>query len=70
MSDSWACDPTVTSTIVNSYQTAGPLFVGLLQSLLAAQCALVGDDVWPRDATDAVLEGDNMAIYVVCRRIY
>lgn len=55
----WACDPAVTSMILDSYQVAGPLFVQTLQSIFAAQCALVGDHLWPDDATNAVLEGNN-----------
>lgn len=54
---SWACDPVLTSNIVNSYQTAGPLFMQSLQTFFAAQCALVGDHIWPADATQAVLDG-------------
>lgn len=54
---SWACDQALTSNILNSYQAAGPLFVQTLQSFFAAQCALVGDHLWPNDATEAVLDG-------------
>ncbi|CAG5044472.1 unnamed protein product, partial [Parnassius apollo] len=52
----WACDPALTTEIMNSYQVAGPLFVQALQSFLAVQCALSGDHLWPADATEAVLE--------------
>ncbi|CAB3220561.1 unnamed protein product [Arctia plantaginis] len=62
---SWACDQALTSNIVNSYQTAGPLFIQTLQSFLAAQCALVGDHLWPDDATKAVLDDPNYDFIVV-----
>ncbi|KAI8442273.1 hypothetical protein MSG28_005835, partial [Choristoneura fumiferana] len=39
----WACDPAFTSTIISSYQAAGPMFVQALETIFAAQCALVGD---------------------------
>lgn len=65
MGDSWTCDPIITNTISNSYQTAGPVFVNFLQSLLAAQCALVGDHVWPPDATDLVLNDPNYDFVIV-----
>lgn len=54
----WACDPALTTTILQSYEAAGPLFIQTLQTFLAAQCAMVGDHVWPADATDNVLEGN------------
>lgn len=54
----WACDPVLATEVVNSYQAVGPLFVQTLKSLLAAQCALVGDQVWPSDAAEAVLNGN------------
>lgn len=62
---SWACDPAMTSMIVDSYQVAGPLFVQTLQSIFAAQCALVGDHLWPDDATNAVLQDPNYDFIVV-----
>lgn len=52
-----ACDPVLTSAVLDSYHWAGPLFVSTLQALLAAQCALVGDHVWPKDAFDDVIKG-------------
>lgn len=52
---SWTCDQALTANVVESYQAAGPLFVNALQSFLAAQCALVGDHLWPDDATQAAL---------------
>lgn len=55
---SWACDPVLTNNIVNSYQVAGPLFMSTLQTFFAAQCALVGDHLWPADAINSVLEGN------------
>lgn len=54
---SWACDQAVTANIVDSYQTAGSLFALTLQSFFAAQCALVGDNLWPADVTEEVLNG-------------
>ncbi|XP_045539341.1 glucose dehydrogenase [FAD, quinone]-like [Papilio machaon] len=61
----WACDPVLTTEIVNSYQVAGPLFVQSLQSFLAAQCALAGDHLWPPDATKAVIDDPNYDFIVV-----
>ncbi|XP_063628493.1 glucose dehydrogenase [FAD, quinone]-like [Cydia splendana] len=61
----WACDPSLTSTILGSYQAAGPLFVQALETFFAAHCALVGDHVWPADATDALLEDPNYDFIVV-----
>ncbi|KOB69249.1 GMCbeta2 [Operophtera brumata] len=61
----WACDPAVTTPILNSYNVAGPLFTQALQSFFAAQCALAGDHLWPADATDAVLEDPNYDFIVV-----
>ncbi|CAH0696828.1 unnamed protein product [Spodoptera exigua] len=62
---SWACDPALTSNIVNSYQTVGPLFMQTLQTFFAAQCALVGDYLWPADAIDKVLEDPYYDFIVV-----
>ncbi|KAJ8713014.1 hypothetical protein PYW08_008318 [Mythimna loreyi] len=62
---SWACDPSVTSMIVDTYQAAGPLFAQTLQTIFAAQCALVGDHIWPDDATNAVLQDPNYDFIVV-----
>ncbi|XP_047999289.1 glucose dehydrogenase [FAD, quinone]-like [Leguminivora glycinivorella] len=61
----WACEPALTSTILGSYQAAGPLFVQALETFFAAHCALVGDHVWPADATDALLEDPNYDFIVV-----
>ncbi|CAH2051945.1 unnamed protein product, partial [Iphiclides podalirius] len=61
----WACDPATTAEIVNSYNAAGPLFVQTLQSFLAAQCALAGDHLWPRDMTAAAIEDPNYDFIVV-----
>ncbi|KPI96023.1 Glucose dehydrogenase [acceptor] [Papilio xuthus] len=61
----WACDPVLTTGIVNSYQAAGPLFVQSLQTFLAAQCALAGDHLWPPDATQAVTDDPNYDFIVV-----
>lgn len=52
---SWACDLNLTSTIANSYEAFGPLFVQTLQTFLTAQCALTGDHLWPNEATESVL---------------
>lgn len=62
---SWACDLNLTSTIANSYEAAGPLFVQTLQTFFAAQCALTGDHLWPNDATESVLEDPNYDFIVV-----
>ncbi|XP_035448189.1 glucose dehydrogenase [FAD, quinone]-like [Spodoptera frugiperda] len=62
---SWACDPALTANIVNSYQTVGPLFMQTLQTFFAAQCALVGDHLWPADAIDKVLEDPYYDFIVV-----
>ncbi|CAG9104766.1 unnamed protein product [Plutella xylostella] len=61
----WACDAGLTSTIVESYAGAGPLFVNTLQTFLAAHCALVGDDRWGADAVDSVLKDPNYDFIVV-----
>ncbi|XP_013143517.1 PREDICTED: glucose dehydrogenase [FAD, quinone]-like [Papilio polytes] len=61
----WACDPVLTTEIVNSYQVAGPLFVQSVQSFLAAQCALAGGHLWPSDATQAVIDDPNYDFIVV-----
>ncbi|XP_013167526.1 PREDICTED: glucose dehydrogenase [FAD, quinone]-like [Papilio xuthus] len=61
----WACDPALVSEVVNSYRAVGPVFFQTLQSLLVAQCALVGDHVWPPDAVDAVLNDPNYDFIVV-----
>ncbi|XP_048482550.1 glucose dehydrogenase [FAD, quinone] isoform X3 [Plutella xylostella] len=61
----WACDAGLTSTIVESYAGAGPLFVNTLQTFLAAHCALVGDDRWGADAVDSVLGNPNYDFIVV-----
>lgn len=53
----WECDPVLSSGVVSSYNAVGPLFVHTLQSLLAAQCALSGDQLWPSDAEEAVIHG-------------
>ncbi|KAI5631119.1 GMC oxidoreductase domain-containing protein [Phthorimaea operculella] len=47
----------ITTYIVNSYSNALPVFTSALQTFLAAQCALVGDSVWPADALDKVQQG-------------
>ncbi|PZC83549.1 hypothetical protein B5X24_HaOG207532 [Helicoverpa armigera] len=62
---SWACDPALTSMILDSYQVAGPLFVQTLQTFFAAQCAIAGDHLWPDDATEAVLKDPNYDFIVV-----
>ncbi|XP_026740793.1 glucose dehydrogenase [FAD, quinone]-like [Trichoplusia ni] len=62
---SWACDPALTANIVNSYGAAGTLFTQTLTSFLAAQCAVVGDHLWPDDAIDAVLKDPNYDFIVV-----
>ncbi|XP_053617649.1 glucose dehydrogenase [FAD, quinone]-like [Plodia interpunctella] len=61
----WACDPALTAEIVSSYYVAGPAFTSVLQALLAAHCALVGDHLWPADATQAVLDDPNYDFIVV-----
>ncbi|KAL4711780.1 hypothetical protein ACJJTC_005949 [Scirpophaga incertulas] len=61
----WACDSALTTTAVNSYQAAGPLFVQTLQTFLAAQCALAGDHLWPADALDSVVQDPNYDFIVV-----
>ncbi|XP_060806703.1 glucose dehydrogenase [FAD, quinone]-like [Amyelois transitella] len=61
----WACDPALTAQIVSSYQVAGPVFVNALQAFLAAHCALVGDHLWPEDATQVVLEDPNYDFIVI-----
>ncbi|XP_073948385.1 glucose dehydrogenase [FAD, quinone]-like [Choristoneura fumiferana] len=61
----WACDPAFTSTIISSYQAAGPMFVQALETIFAAQCALVGDHVWPADATEAALKDPNYDFIIV-----
>ncbi|CAG5044474.1 unnamed protein product [Parnassius apollo] len=61
----WACDSALTTEIVNSYQVVGSLFVQTLQNLLAAQCALSGDHLWPADATEAVIKDPNYDFIVV-----
>ncbi|XP_072934502.1 glucose dehydrogenase [FAD, quinone]-like [Epargyreus clarus] len=61
----WACDPALTSTIVDSFQGAGPLFVQALQTFMAAHCALVGDHLWPADATEAVFRDPYYDFIVV-----
>ncbi|CAB3220564.1 unnamed protein product [Arctia plantaginis] len=62
---SWACDQTVIPNIVDSYQTAGSLFALTLQSFFAAQCALVGDHLWPADVTEEVLKDPNYDFIVL-----
>ncbi|CAH1641202.1 unnamed protein product [Spodoptera littoralis] len=62
---SWACNPAVTSMILDSYQVAGPLFVQTLQTFFAAQCALTSDHLWPDDATKSVLQDPNYDFIVV-----
>ncbi|KAG6461247.1 glucose dehydrogenase [FAD, quinone] [Manduca sexta] len=61
----WACDPALTTNIVNSYQVAGPVFAQALTSFFAAQCAIAGDHIWPADATEAVLQDPNYDFIVV-----
>ncbi|RVE50264.1 hypothetical protein evm_005099 [Chilo suppressalis] len=61
----WACEPAITTTVVNSYHAAGPLFTQALQSFLAAQCALAGDHLWPADATSALENDPNYDFIVV-----
>ncbi|KAG7303436.1 hypothetical protein JYU34_011952 [Plutella xylostella] len=61
----WACDAGLTSTIVESYAGAGPLFVNTLQTFLAAHCALVGDHLWPADAKEEVLRDPYYDFIVV-----
>ncbi|KAI5643257.1 GMC oxidoreductase domain-containing protein [Phthorimaea operculella] len=65
MSSSWACDPRLTSTIEGSYRNALPTFTSTLQTFLAAQCALVGDQLWPADAEASVLQDPNYDFIVV-----
>ncbi|CAG9104644.1 unnamed protein product [Plutella xylostella] len=60
----WACDQGLSSTIVNSYE-AVPVFANVLQSFLAAQCALVGDHLWPEDATEKVMKDPYYDFIVV-----
>lgn len=66
----WACDPALTSTIVNSYQ-ALPALAQTLQAIMAAHCALVGDHLWPDDAVQAVIDGklhflfNNWAMHLI-----
>ncbi|KAI5643256.1 GMC oxidoreductase domain-containing protein [Phthorimaea operculella] len=62
---SWACDPGITSTIESSYRNALPVFTSTLQTFLAAQCALVSDQLWPADAERYVLEDPNYDFIVV-----
>ncbi|XP_013143543.1 PREDICTED: glucose dehydrogenase [FAD, quinone]-like [Papilio polytes] len=61
----WECDPVLSSGVVSSYNAVGPLFVHTLQSLLAAQCALSGDQLWPSDAEEAVIHDPNYDFIVV-----
>ncbi|XP_063833153.1 glucose dehydrogenase [FAD, quinone]-like [Ostrinia nubilalis] len=62
---SWACDPAITSTVLDSFQGVGPMFVQSVQTFLAAQCALTGDHLWPPDATDAVIQDPEYDFIVV-----
>ncbi|XP_049879228.1 glucose dehydrogenase [FAD, quinone]-like [Pectinophora gossypiella] len=61
----WACDAGLTSTIAGSYQHALPVFANTLQAFMAAQCALVGDHLWPADAVNSVLQDPNYDFIVV-----
>ncbi|KAI5636589.1 GMC oxidoreductase domain-containing protein [Phthorimaea operculella] len=61
----WYCDQGVTSNIANSYSNALPVFTSALQVVLAAQCALVGDSVWPADALNKVQQVFTSALQVV-----
>ncbi|XP_012548167.1 glucose dehydrogenase [FAD, quinone] [Bombyx mori] len=62
----WACDPTFTSTVMDSYgDVVGSTFAQALTSFLAAQCALVGDHLWPEDAIDSVVNGSSYDFVVV-----
>ncbi|GBP43986.1 Glucose dehydrogenase [Eumeta japonica] len=65
MTAAWPCDPVLTSTILTSYQAAGPLLLHTLQTLFAAHCAIVGDHLWPPDATESVLQDPNYDFIVV-----
>ncbi|GBP43984.1 Glucose dehydrogenase [Eumeta japonica] len=64
-SPAWPCDPVLTSTILTSYQAAGPLLLHTLQTLFAAHCAIVGDHLWPPDATESVLQDPDYDFIVV-----
>lgn len=58
-----ACDPTFTSTVIGSYgDVVGTTFAQALTSFLAAQCALVGDHLWPEDAINSVVDGKHDVI--------
>ncbi|XP_062528939.1 glucose dehydrogenase [FAD, quinone] [Bombyx mori] len=61
-----ACDPTFTSTVIGSYgDVVGTTFAQALTSFLAAQCALVGDHLWPEDAINSVVDGSSYDFVVV-----
>ncbi|KAJ2949948.1 hypothetical protein O0L34_g11273 [Tuta absoluta] len=62
---SWSCDPSITSNLASTYRNALPLFTNSLQTFLAAQCALVGDHLWPADAVDKVVRDPNYDFVVV-----
>ncbi|XP_049879224.1 glucose dehydrogenase [FAD, quinone]-like [Pectinophora gossypiella] len=61
----WACDAGLTGAIAGSYQHALPVFANTLQAFMAAQCALVGDHLWPADALQNVLQDPNYDFIVV-----
>ncbi|KAJ2942841.1 hypothetical protein O0L34_g15030 [Tuta absoluta] len=61
----WSCDPGITTSIASTYSNALPIFTNALQAFMAAQCALVGDSVWPADAVGKVHQDPNYDFIVV-----
>ncbi|KAI5642809.1 GMC oxidoreductase domain-containing protein [Phthorimaea operculella] len=61
----WSCDPSLTAEITSTYRNALPTFANTLQTFLAAQCALIGDHLWPEDALESVLQDPNYDFIVV-----